>query len=100
MLSTENSKLKTVFLCVAVASFEMVGRIVLQAISRGVEIHELSLEEIRSFSDFIEADVYDALSLEKTLATKSQAGGTSPARVREATTAARGFLTNVKRQDW
>ena len=68
---------------------EAVGRIVLRAIERGVEIHELALEEMRSISRLIEEDVYEALSLENTLATKSQAGGTSPERVAEALAAAR-----------
>jgi argininosuccinate lyase len=71
---------------------EAVGRIVLAAIGRGRELHELSLEEMREFSPLVEADVYAALSLEQTLATKSQAGGTSPARVAEALAAARASL--------
>ncbi|HEV2882662.1 MAG TPA: argininosuccinate lyase [Pyrinomonadaceae bacterium] len=71
---------------------EAVGRIVLHAIGRGVELHELALEEMRALSPLIERDVYDALSLEQTLATKSQAGGTSHARVGEALAAARSSL--------
>lgn len=71
---------------------ESVGRIVLHAIERGAELHELPLEELNALSPLIEADVYDALSLEQTLATKSQAGGTSPARVAEALAAARASL--------
>ena len=72
---------------------EAVGRLVLRAIERGVELHELPLEEFRAFSKLIEDDVYPALSLEQTLATKSQTGGTSPARVAEALAAARTSLT-------
>jgi argininosuccinate lyase len=71
---------------------ETVGRIVLHAIGRGLELHELALEEMRALSPLIERDVYDALSLEQTLATKSQAGGTSHARVSEALAAARASL--------
>ncbi|HEX8634503.1 MAG TPA: argininosuccinate lyase [Pyrinomonadaceae bacterium] len=71
---------------------ETVGRIVLSAIGRGLELHELPLEEMRALSPLIEADVYAALSLQQTLATKSQAGGTSPARVAEALAAARASL--------
>ena len=73
---------------------EAVGRIVLSAIGRGLELHELPLEEMRALSPLIEADVYAALSLEQTLATKSQAGGTSPARVAEAIAAARASLND------
>jgi len=71
---------------------EVVGRAVLHALARGAELHELPIEELRSVSPLIEADVYEALSLDSTLASKSQAGGTSPARVAEALAAARATL--------
>jgi argininosuccinate lyase len=71
---------------------DAVGRIVLRAIERGVELDELPLEEMRVFSPLIEEDVYAALSLEETLGTKAQTGGTSPARVAEALAAARASL--------
>ena len=60
---------------------EIVGRIVIHAIERGVEIDELGLDEIQSFSPLIEQDVFGALSLEQTLVAKSQIGGTGPAQV-------------------
>jgi len=51
---------------------------------RGVELNDLSLPDLKSFSPLIDQDVFAALSLERTLATKSQAGGTSPDRVAES----------------
>ena len=72
---------------------DTVGRIVLHAMTRGVELDALPLIEMRAFSALIEEDVYEALSLEQTLATKAQAGGTAPARVREALDAARAALS-------
>ena len=69
-----------------------VGRMVLAAVARGAELHELPLEEMRAFSSLIERDVYEVLSLESALATKSQTGGTAPARVAEALAAARAAL--------
>ena len=71
---------------------EAVGRMVVYGLSKGLELHELELEELQEFSALVSGDVYEALSLEQTLATKSQAGGTSPARVREALEAARASL--------
>jgi argininosuccinate lyase len=71
---------------------ETVGRIVLYAIECDRELHELPLAELQRLSPFISEDVCDALSLERTLATKSQAGGTAPARVAEAIAAARASL--------
>jgi argininosuccinate lyase len=71
---------------------EAVGRMVLYGLSKGLELHELELEELREFSPLVGEDVYGALSLEQTLATKARTGGTSPARVREALEAARSSL--------
>lgn len=68
---------------------ELVGQIVLKAIDQHVELHELSLADLQSFSDLIEDDVFAALSLEQTLASKSAPGGTAPARVGEALSRAR-----------
>jgi len=73
---------------------ETVGRIVIQAIERKLELSDLSLEDLKSFSPLIEADVFASLSLERTLATKSQTGGTAPERVAEALTAARNNLSD------
>ncbi|MDT4897779.1 MAG: argininosuccinate lyase [Acidobacteriota bacterium] len=75
---------------------ELVGRLVLQAIERGVELQDLTLDELQGFSPLIKGDVYQALSLEQTLATKSQTGGTSPERVAEALSGARASLAKTK----
>ena len=48
---------------------------------RITELNDLSLDDLKSFSSLIEQDVFASLSLEQTLATKSQAGGTAPERV-------------------
>jgi len=56
---------------------EIVGRVVVRAIDNKTQIEEMSIEELRSFSELIETDVYEALSLEPTLNTKSQVGGTA-----------------------
>ncbi|HVG31240.1 MAG TPA: argininosuccinate lyase [Pyrinomonadaceae bacterium] len=71
---------------------EAVGRIVLRAIELGVELEELPPGEMRGVSPLITDDVLDALTLERTLATKSQPGGTAPERVREALREARASL--------
>lgn len=68
---------------------DTVGRAVLAAIERGVELNEMPLNDLRGYSDVIGADVYDALGIERTLGSKNQIGGTSPERVGEALEAAR-----------
>ena len=71
---------------------ETVGRIVLRALERGVELQDLPLNELREFSSVVDQDVFEALSLESTLATKSQRGGTSRGQVTEALAAARASM--------
>ncbi len=71
---------------------EIVGKIVMHAIEHQIELNDLALDQLRSFSPLIEQDVFDSLSLEQTLATKAQSGGTAPERVREALAAARAAL--------
>jgi argininosuccinate lyase len=75
---------------------EAVGRMVLYGLGKGLELHELELEELRQFSPLVSEDVYEALSLERTLASKSQTGGTSPARVGEALAVARASLGSTE----
>jgi argininosuccinate lyase len=73
---------------------ELVGRVVLFAIERESELGGLSLADLRSFSPLIDEDVFPALTLEETLATKSQTGGTALARVAEALAAARQRMSD------
>lgn len=71
---------------------ETVGRIVMRAADQKVELNDLPLEDLKSFSPLIERDVFECLSLERTLLTKSQTGGTAPERVAAALAAARTSL--------
>jgi argininosuccinate lyase len=71
---------------------ETVGRAVMRAIDSGKELDQLSISELREFSTLIAEDVYVALSLELTLTSKSQTGGTSPASVANALSEARESL--------
>ncbi|MBX7061802.1 MAG: argininosuccinate lyase [Pyrinomonadaceae bacterium] len=71
---------------------ETVGKAVLFAIEKGCELNELELGGLSQFSELIEEDVYERLSLASSLAARSAVGGTSPERVREALAAARSKL--------
>jgi argininosuccinate lyase len=71
---------------------EIVGKIVRQAIDLGKELEQLSLDDLRGFSPLIEEDVYEALSLERTISSKSQPGGTAREVVDAALKAARNTL--------
>jgi argininosuccinate lyase len=71
---------------------ETVGRLVVHSIDQGCELQELPIASLRRFSQLIEEDVYQALSLENTVNTKAQTGGTSPDRVKESLVVARASL--------
>ena len=71
---------------------EVVGRVVVYAIERGRELQNLELEELRKFSDVVSDDVFESLTLEKTLRSKSGVGGTSPDSVDTALKQARQTL--------
>ena len=69
-----------------------VGRIVIKALEKGLELNELPWDELRTFSSDIQSDVFETLTLEKTLASKSISGGTAPEKVAEALAQARQEL--------
>jgi len=71
---------------------DTVGRMVMLAIDRGVELNDLPLNDLRALSVLIEQDVFASLSLAETLATKAQTGGTAPERVAEELVSARTRL--------
>ncbi|HEX5735259.1 MAG TPA: argininosuccinate lyase [Blastocatellia bacterium] len=68
---------------------DLVGRVVSYAIEQGKSLGELSLEEYRRFSPLFDETLYDALTLDASLRSKSVRGGTSPERVGEALARAR-----------
>ena len=71
---------------------EVVARAVRQAETRGVDLAELSLAELREFSPVIGRDVAKVLTLEGSLAGRKHIGGTAPAAVRAAVVRARRRL--------
>jgi len=68
---------------------ELVGKIVTRAIEFGKELEEMSLDQLYLLSGLIKEDVYEALSLDQTLNSKSQIGGTAREVVNAALLAAR-----------
>lgn len=71
---------------------DAVGKLVLMGIEKGKELHELSLSELRSVIPDIGDDVFEALSIESTLRSKSAIGGTAYTRVAEALASAKRSL--------
>jgi argininosuccinate lyase len=63
---------------------EAVGRMVVYAFERGLELRELTLEEMRNFSSGIEEDVYEWLDPAACVARRNLPGGTGPEAVKAA----------------
>jgi len=71
---------------------EVVGKAVALCVERGIDLAELGLEELRSFSEAIGGDVFQYLTLEGSVAARNHIGGTAPEQVRKAVAAARRSL--------
>jgi argininosuccinate lyase len=67
---------------------EKIGNAVRFAIERGVELGDLSLDELRQFGEEFGEDFYAAITLDSTLDCHDVIGGTARERVREALHAA------------
>jgi argininosuccinate lyase len=63
---------------------EVVGRVVSFAIEEGIPLEQLSIEQYREFSPVFDETLYEAITVEASLASKAARGGTSPERVGEA----------------
>jgi argininosuccinate lyase/amino-acid N-acetyltransferase len=62
----------------------IVGEVVLAAIAEGCPLEDLTITRLQEFSDKIEQDVYQHLSIESTLDKREALGGTSRAQVEKA----------------
>jgi argininosuccinate lyase len=71
---------------------EVVGKSVGFAIERAKDLSELSLDQLKSFSELIEDDVFEVLTLEGSVNSRNHIGGTAPAQIKQAVAAARAKL--------
>ena len=71
---------------------EVVGRIVRHGIEQGRDLLELSVVELRRFSDLIDDGVKDAISVEASLRARAVTGGTAPDAVRASLALARALV--------
>lgn len=62
----------------------VVGRIVAHCQERECELVDLTIGELKEFSELIEPDIFDVLSVEGSVNSRVSAGGTSRTRVEEA----------------
>ena len=62
---------------------EIIGKMVLYCIPNHTAIEELSLDQLKEFSEIFEADVYDKISVQACIAGKQSQGSTSPDSVKK-----------------
>ena len=74
---------------------EMVGKLVRRAIADDKALSELPLEVFREYSETVQADVFEVLTVEGSVRSRDHIGGTAPAQVRAAVAAARKRLAAI-----
>ena len=73
---------------------EIVGHAVKYGVETGKDLAEMSLEELRKFSDQIEQDVFAVLTLEGSVNARNHIGGTAPAQVKAAVVRGQALLAS------
>ncbi|MGZ9710259.1 argininosuccinate lyase [Glaciimonas sp. GNP009] len=63
---------------------EAVALTVRHCVDQGYDLSDMSLEQLQAFSSLIQADVFDVLTLEGSVAARDHIGGTAPRQVRLA----------------
>lgn len=62
---------------------EIIGRIVLHCIGKGIAIEEMTMEEFKSFSEKFEEDIYEKIAVRSCIKAKKSKGSTSFESVKE-----------------
>jgi argininosuccinate lyase len=75
---------------------EVVGKAVRFGVDNGKDLSEMSLDQLRSYSDVIGDDVFQVLTLEGSVAARNHPGGTAPAQVRAALERVRARLKQLE----
>jgi argininosuccinate lyase len=75
---------------------EQVGKAVQVCLERGCELQDLPLEELHKLNPAFDQDFYTSLTLQSVLAIHDVAGGTAPARVKQAIAEARKKVDSLR----
>lgn len=71
---------------------EIVGQAVRYGVESDKDLSDMTLPELHAFSEVIEEDIFDVLTLEGSVAARNHIGGTAPERVWEAAKKAKELL--------
>jgi argininosuccinate lyase len=75
---------------------EAVAHAVKTCVNQHCNLADLTLATLRTFSNLIEADVFDVLTLEGSVAARNHVGGTAPGQVRNAIANLRSMITSAE----
>ncbi len=73
---------------------EIVGKSVAYGVQTNKDLSEMTLEELQQFSSVIEANVFEVLTLEGSVAARNHIGGTAPVQVKAAVERAKASLNS------
>jgi len=80
------------------SAHEVVGKMVLYCINQNKAIDELTLPELKQFSDIIEDDVYGEISLETCVSMRNIPGGPSKIQVTKAIEKGKSFIESINQK--
>lgn len=70
----------------------VIGHLVLYCVKADKALLDLTLDELKAFSDLFESDIYDACSMHACVTLRDVPGGPAPSRVQESIEAGEAFL--------
>ena len=73
----------------------VIGKLVLYCIDKKCAIDDLTLDELKTFSDLFDTDIYDAISLETCVSKRLTIGAPSPEMMKKVIEINTDFLTNI-----
>ncbi|WP_020409970.1 argininosuccinate lyase [Hahella ganghwensis] len=73
---------------------EIVGKSVAFGVAENRDLSEMTLEELQQFSQVIDADVFDVLTLEGSVNARNHTGGTAPVQVKAAAARVKSWLAD------
>lgn len=71
---------------------EVVAKAVRYAEKKGCDLSMLTLHELQKFSPLVEQDIYSILTLDGSIKSRNQTGGTAPSQVRKAIKQAKKYI--------
>jgi len=74
---------------------EVVGKAVKHGVDNQIDLGDMSLDTLRTFSDIIDASVFDVLTLEGSVNSRNHIGGTAPGQVLQAAARASSRLQAI-----